>query len=87
MSFCYFAVFIRFCRQQRSSRRSDDVPTGSQGQGVIPSTESGLWGGLVPLPLLQQALIHKHDQVSLSMSSKQMQVLQVFLCIYLSLFR
>uniref|UniRef100_I3J4G4 tRNA (32-2'-O)-methyltransferase regulator THADA n=1 Tax=Oreochromis niloticus TaxID=8128 RepID=I3J4G4_ORENI len=55
----------------------DMPPTGSRGalgalmtclraaraQGVIPSTESGLWGGLVPLPLLQQALIHKHDQV------------------------
>uniref|UniRef100_A0A3Q3IWU0 tRNA (32-2'-O)-methyltransferase regulator THADA n=1 Tax=Monopterus albus TaxID=43700 RepID=A0A3Q3IWU0_MONAL len=52
-------------------------PTGSRGalgalmtclraaraQGVVSSTEEGLWGGLVPLSLLQQALIHKHDQV------------------------
>ncbi|XP_004554638.3 thyroid adenoma-associated protein [Maylandia zebra] len=35
----------------------------ARAQGVIPSTEGGLWGGLVPLSLLQQALIHKHDQV------------------------
>lgn len=37
----------------------------ARAQGVIPATEEGLWGGLVPLTLLQQALIHKHDQVSL----------------------
>lgn len=59
----------------------------ARAQGVIPSTQGGLWGGLVPLSLLQQALIHKHDQVSLSVSSRQMQVLQVFLYIHLSLFR
>uniref|UniRef100_A0A672GSV2 tRNA (32-2'-O)-methyltransferase regulator THADA n=1 Tax=Salarias fasciatus TaxID=181472 RepID=A0A672GSV2_SALFA len=35
----------------------------ARAQGVIPSSEGGLWGGLVPLALLQQALIHKHDQV------------------------
>ncbi|XP_074531245.1 thyroid adenoma-associated protein [Halichoeres trimaculatus] len=35
----------------------------ARAQGVVPPTEEGLWGGLVPLPLLQQALIHKHDQV------------------------
>ncbi|XP_061601680.1 thyroid adenoma-associated protein isoform X2 [Cololabis saira] len=35
----------------------------ARAQGVIPPTEEGLWGGLVPLPLLQQALVHKHDQV------------------------
>ncbi|TMS04583.1 Thyroid adenoma-associated protein [Larimichthys crocea] len=35
----------------------------ARAQGVIPSSEEGLWGGLVPLSLLQQALIHKHDQV------------------------
>ncbi|KAM6915988.1 thyroid adenoma-associated protein [Xenentodon cancila] len=35
----------------------------ARAQGVIPPTEDGLWGGLVPLTLLQQALIHKHDQV------------------------
>ncbi|GAA6230826.1 thyroid adenoma-associated protein homolog [Lates japonicus] len=35
----------------------------ARAQGVVPSSEEGLWGGLVPLPLLQQALIHKHDQV------------------------
>lgn len=38
----------------------------ARAQGVIPSSEEGLWGGLVPLSLLQQALIHKHDQVSMS---------------------
>ncbi|XP_072247562.1 thyroid adenoma-associated protein [Leuresthes tenuis] len=35
----------------------------ARAQGVIPSSEEGLWGGLVPLSLLQQALVHKHDQV------------------------
>ncbi|XP_030603636.1 thyroid adenoma-associated protein isoform X2 [Archocentrus centrarchus] len=35
----------------------------ARAQGVLPSSEGGLWGGLVPLSLLQQALIHKHDQV------------------------
>ncbi|XP_041645448.1 thyroid adenoma-associated protein isoform X2 [Cheilinus undulatus] len=35
----------------------------ARAQGVVPSAEEGLWGGLVPLPLLQQALIHKHEQV------------------------
>uniref|UniRef100_A0A3P8S9T9 tRNA (32-2'-O)-methyltransferase regulator THADA n=1 Tax=Amphiprion percula TaxID=161767 RepID=A0A3P8S9T9_AMPPE len=35
----------------------------ARAQGVLPSTEEGLWGGLVPLSLFQQALIHKHDQV------------------------
>ncbi|XP_068597624.1 thyroid adenoma-associated protein [Brachionichthys hirsutus] len=35
----------------------------ARAQGVIPSSASGLWGGLVPLSLLQQALVHKHDQV------------------------
>ncbi|MEQ2160571.1 hypothetical protein GOODEAATRI_000642 [Goodea atripinnis] len=34
----------------------------ARAQGVI-SSEEGLWGGLIPLSLLQQALIHKHDQV------------------------
>ncbi|XP_039994968.1 thyroid adenoma-associated protein isoform X2 [Xiphias gladius] len=56
---------------------TDKGPSGSRGalgalmtclraaraQGVVPSSEEGLWGGLVPLSLLQQALIHKHDQV------------------------
>lgn len=35
----------------------------ARAQGVLPSIEEGLWGGLVPLSLFQQALIHKHDQV------------------------
>ncbi|XP_070697363.1 thyroid adenoma-associated protein [Pempheris klunzingeri] len=35
----------------------------ARAQGVVPSSEGGLWGGLVPLTLLQQALLHKHDQV------------------------
>ncbi|MEQ2208479.1 hypothetical protein XENOCAPTIV_001903, partial [Xenoophorus captivus] len=34
----------------------------ARAQGVT-SSEEGLWGGLIPLSLLQQALIHKHDQV------------------------
>lgn len=36
----------------------------ARAQGVVPSSKEGLWGGLVPLSLLQQALVHKHDQVS-----------------------
>ncbi|XP_042288889.1 thyroid adenoma-associated protein isoform X2 [Thunnus maccoyii] len=35
----------------------------ARAQGVVLSSEEGLWGGLVPLSLLQQALVHKHDQV------------------------
>ncbi|XP_070833382.1 thyroid adenoma-associated protein [Chaetodon trifascialis] len=35
----------------------------ARAQGVVPSSEEGLWGGMVPLSLLQQALVHKHDQV------------------------
>ncbi|KAM4607989.1 thyroid adenoma-associated protein [Polymixia lowei] len=35
----------------------------ARAQGVAPSSEEGLWGGLVPLSLLRQALEHKHDQV------------------------
>ncbi|XP_034407358.1 thyroid adenoma-associated protein [Cyclopterus lumpus] len=35
----------------------------ARAQGVVPSSKGGLWGGLVPLSLLQQALVHKHDQV------------------------
>lgn len=38
----------------------------ARAQGVALSPEEGLWGGLVPLSLLQQALVHKHDQVSVS---------------------
>lgn len=38
----------------------------ARAQGVAPSSEKGLWGQLVPLSLLQQALVHKHDQVSVS---------------------
>ncbi|MED6241563.1 hypothetical protein ATANTOWER_019893, partial [Ataeniobius toweri] len=34
----------------------------ARAQGVT-SSEEGLWGGLIPLSLLQHALIHKHDQV------------------------
>lgn len=30
----------------------------------MTSTEEGLWGGLVPVSLLQQALVHKHELVS-----------------------
>ncbi|KAM7408173.1 hypothetical protein PAMA_002048 [Pampus argenteus] len=35
----------------------------ARAQGVAPSSEEGLWGGLVPFSLLQRALVHKHDQV------------------------
>ena len=37
----------------------------ARAQGVAPSLEEGLFGGLVPLSLLRQALVHKHDQVRL----------------------
>lgn len=40
----------------------------ARAQGVAPSSEEGLWGGLVPLSLLQQALVHKHDQVCVFLS-------------------
>lgn len=51
----------------------------ARAQGVLPSSEGGLWGGLVPLSLLQQALIHKHDQVSMSASSKCSKYVSVFI--------
>ncbi|KAM3863138.1 thyroid adenoma-associated protein [Diretmus argenteus] len=35
----------------------------ARAQGVAPSSEEGLWERLVPLSLLRQALVHKHDQV------------------------
>ncbi|KAG5266714.1 hypothetical protein AALO_G00235290 [Alosa alosa] len=35
----------------------------ARAQGVMRPSEEGLWGGLVPLPLLRHALLHKHDQV------------------------
>ncbi|XP_008428609.1 thyroid adenoma-associated protein [Poecilia reticulata] len=35
----------------------------ARAQGVVAASEESLWGGLIPLSLLQQALIHKHDQV------------------------
>ncbi|KAL2083770.1 hypothetical protein ACEWY4_021543 [Coilia grayii] len=35
----------------------------ARAQGVLRPAEDGLWGGLVPLPLLRHALLHKHDQV------------------------
>lgn len=41
----------------------------ARAQGVFPSFEESLQGGLVPLPLLQQALVHKHDQVSIAAST------------------
>lgn len=46
----------------------------ARAQGVIPSSEDSLWGGLVPLSLLQQALIHRHDQVCMPL------FLTVYLC-------
>uniref|UniRef100_A0A8C1RK80 tRNA (32-2'-O)-methyltransferase regulator THADA n=1 Tax=Cyprinus carpio TaxID=7962 RepID=A0A8C1RK80_CYPCA len=35
----------------------------ARSQGVLKSVEEELCGGLVPLPLMRQALVHKHDQV------------------------
>ncbi|XP_041107653.1 thyroid adenoma-associated protein-like isoform X2 [Polyodon spathula] len=36
----------------------------ARAQGVLRITQEGVWGGgLVPLALLKQALVHKHDQV------------------------
>uniref|UniRef100_A0AAY5KM06 tRNA (32-2'-O)-methyltransferase regulator THADA n=1 Tax=Esox lucius TaxID=8010 RepID=A0AAY5KM06_ESOLU len=35
----------------------------ARAQGMVQSSEEGLWGGLVPLSLLRQALVHKHHQV------------------------
>ncbi|XP_030626930.1 thyroid adenoma-associated protein [Chanos chanos] len=35
----------------------------ARAQGVLQSAQGEIWGGLVPLPLLRQALVHKHDQV------------------------
>ncbi|XP_043112091.1 thyroid adenoma-associated protein isoform X3 [Puntigrus tetrazona] len=35
----------------------------ARSQGVLSSVEEELWDGLVPLPLIRQALVHKHDQV------------------------
>lgn len=41
----------------------------ARAQGVAPPSGQALWGGLVPLRLLRSALVHKHDQVSLSAPS------------------
>ncbi|KAJ0004955.1 hypothetical protein NQD34_011169 [Periophthalmus magnuspinnatus] len=82
-------------------------PTGSRGalgalmtclraaraQGVVPSSEEGLWGGLLPLSLLRQALVHKHDQVRMdalglvceshrsteTLTSQELELIQYFL--------
>ncbi|XP_033835592.1 thyroid adenoma-associated protein [Periophthalmus magnuspinnatus] len=82
-------------------------PTGSRGalgalmtclraaraQGVVPSSEEGLWGGLLPLSLLRQALAHKHDQVRMdalglvceshrsteTLTSQELELIQYFL--------
>ncbi|KAI1894434.1 hypothetical protein AGOR_G00115770 [Albula goreensis] len=35
----------------------------ARAHGVEHPSQDGLWGGLVPLSLLRQALVHKHDQV------------------------
>ncbi|TRY88732.1 hypothetical protein DNTS_029669, partial [Danionella cerebrum] len=35
----------------------------ARSQGVLKSVDEELWGCLVPLPLMQQALVHKSDQV------------------------
>ncbi len=36
----------------------------ARSQGVLKSVEEELWGGLVPLALMQKALVHKHEQVN-----------------------
>lgn len=35
----------------------------ARAQGVLKALEEELWDGLVPLSLMRQALVHKHDQV------------------------
>nr|XP_023660134.1 thyroid adenoma-associated protein isoform X1 [Paramormyrops kingsleyae] len=35
----------------------------ARAQGVLRPAEERLWEGMVPLPLLRQAVVHKHDQV------------------------
>lgn len=35
----------------------------ARAHGVDHPDQEGFWGGLVSLSLLQQALVHKHDQV------------------------
>lgn len=52
----------------------------ARAQGVVPPSKEGLWGGLVPLPFIQQALVHKHDQVSMALFVS-LQYCIVFLCI------
>ncbi|XP_061693127.1 thyroid adenoma-associated protein isoform X2 [Syngnathoides biaculeatus] len=37
----------------------------ARSQGVMQTTAEGLWGELAPLSLVRQALIHKHDQVTM----------------------
>lgn len=39
----------------------------ARAQGVLKPADGHLWGTMVPLSLLKQALVHKHDQVSLSL--------------------
>ncbi|XP_053357978.1 thyroid adenoma-associated protein [Clarias gariepinus] len=35
----------------------------ARAQGVLKPDDEQLWGTMVPLPILKQALVHKHDQV------------------------
>ncbi|XP_060781574.1 thyroid adenoma-associated protein isoform X2 [Neoarius graeffei] len=35
----------------------------ARAQGVLRPADEQLWGTMVPLPLIKQALVHKHDQV------------------------
>lgn len=39
----------------------------ARAQGVLRPADEQLWGTMVPLPLLKQGLVHKHDQVNLSL--------------------
>uniref|UniRef100_A0A8C9W827 tRNA (32-2'-O)-methyltransferase regulator THADA n=1 Tax=Scleropages formosus TaxID=113540 RepID=A0A8C9W827_SCLFO len=63
----------------------------ARSQGVLCPTTDGLWGGMVPLSLLRQALVHTHDQVTVvvqfnafhrsteSVSSQEMDLIRHFL--------
>lgn len=43
----------------------------ARAQGVLPGFDQAVQDGLVPLPLLQLALLHKHHQVSSNRSNNK----------------
>lgn len=53
----------------------------ARAQGVLKPADEQLWGTMVPFPVLKQALVHKHDQVSPSLHS-----VILFILIFLSPF-